>query len=282
MALETATTIKELVATNPVSGDPKSEGDNHIRMLKTILQSSFPNLSGQILRYVDKSTNYTVLVTDITVLFNCTAGLTLALTAAATLGQSFMFSVYANGGDVVIDPNGTELINGAETLTVKNGAHVQVYCTGSAFFAITLKEASIEAVKVDGLYLSLSSTNPGTSLGYGTWEAYGTGRALVAIDPSNSIMDTVGETFGSADSVAVTHSHSVTDPGHSHATSLARRWGSGNGGGQGWCNDGQSSGSASESTTSKTTGISIASAGESGANKNYQPSIAIYVWRRTA
>lgn len=45
MALETATFISQLVATNPVGAtDPKSQGDDHIRMLKAVLQAQFPNL----------------------------------------------------------------------------------------------------------------------------------------------------------------------------------------------------------------------------------------------
>lgn len=44
MALETASYISQLVATNPTASDPKSQGDNHLRMVKTVLQTQFPNL----------------------------------------------------------------------------------------------------------------------------------------------------------------------------------------------------------------------------------------------
>jgi hypothetical protein len=46
-ALETATYINELVATNPVGAtDAKSQGDDHMRMIKSTLQNTFPNLTG--------------------------------------------------------------------------------------------------------------------------------------------------------------------------------------------------------------------------------------------
>jgi len=45
MALETANWITQLVPTNPVVGDPVGEGDDHLRMLKTVLQNSFPSTS---------------------------------------------------------------------------------------------------------------------------------------------------------------------------------------------------------------------------------------------
>lgn len=44
MALETASYISQLVATNPPSSDPKSQGDNHLRLIKNVLQTQFPSL----------------------------------------------------------------------------------------------------------------------------------------------------------------------------------------------------------------------------------------------
>lgn len=41
MALESVSTIDGLVSTNPTSGDPKSQGDDHIRLLKAVLKAEF-------------------------------------------------------------------------------------------------------------------------------------------------------------------------------------------------------------------------------------------------
>lgn len=49
MALETGTVINDLVITNPTSSDPKSQGDDHIRLLKTVLKDSFAGFAGTIL-----------------------------------------------------------------------------------------------------------------------------------------------------------------------------------------------------------------------------------------
>jgi len=45
MTIETATYISQLDATYPAAGDPKSEGDDHIRMIKSALKATFPNLT---------------------------------------------------------------------------------------------------------------------------------------------------------------------------------------------------------------------------------------------
>ena len=46
MALESTTYIDGLVITNPTGTDPRSQGDDHIRLVKSTLRSTFPNVSG--------------------------------------------------------------------------------------------------------------------------------------------------------------------------------------------------------------------------------------------
>lgn len=48
MGLEAATHISDLVATNPTGTDQKLQGDDHIRMLKSVLKTDFPNITGPI------------------------------------------------------------------------------------------------------------------------------------------------------------------------------------------------------------------------------------------
>ena len=44
MGLETATYISQLVDTNPTSSDPVSQGDDHLRLIKSVLQDQFTTL----------------------------------------------------------------------------------------------------------------------------------------------------------------------------------------------------------------------------------------------
>lgn len=48
MALETATYIDGLVVTNPPSSDQKSQGDDHLRLLKSTIKATFPNITGAV------------------------------------------------------------------------------------------------------------------------------------------------------------------------------------------------------------------------------------------
>jgi microcystin-dependent protein len=80
---------------------------------------------------------------------------------------------------------------------------------------------------------------------------------------------TVGATGGSADAVVVSHTHTVTDPGHFHGNGINAFSSPGfqtvTGGG----------GSAPINTTTATTGISVNTAGVSGTNANLPPYLGI-------
>ena len=127
-----------------------------------------------------------------------------------------------------------------------------------------------------------SSTNPATSLGFGTWTAFGAGRVMVGFNSGNALFDTAEETGGSADAIVVSHTHTatVTDPSHSHTTlPLASA-----AGGASAANTTTSGLTAVTSTSSQVTGISVSNSttGSSGTNANYQPYITVYMWKRTA
>ena len=48
MPLETGEFITDLVITNPLGTDPKSQGDDHLRLLKKTVQQSFPNIDAEV------------------------------------------------------------------------------------------------------------------------------------------------------------------------------------------------------------------------------------------
>ena len=63
MALETGTYISDLVSTNPTGSDQKNTADDHIRLIKSTVKTTFPNVSGAVtpthteLNYVDGVTS---------------------------------------------------------------------------------------------------------------------------------------------------------------------------------------------------------------------------------
>jgi len=137
---------------------------------------------------------------------------------------------------------------------------------------------------VGSIYINATnSTNPATLLGFGTWTAFGASRVMVGFDSGNALFDAAEETGGSADAVIVSHTHTatstVTDAGHNHTVNAGAS-------ATASLNSGGTVNLAATNTGTAFTGItvatSIASAGVSGTNANYQPYITVYMWKRTA
>lgn len=155
---------------------------------------------------------------------------------------------------------------------------------------------------VGSLYVSISPTNPAVLFGFGTWVAFGAGRVMVGVDPGDADFDAAEKTTG-AKTVTLTeaqipahthvqdaHGHGVTDPGHAHT----QRFNSATTGplsGPTTAPDTSSNNTTNYAitTASQTTGISVNDAtavnqntGGGQAHSNVQPSIAVYMWKRTA
>lgn len=95
MALETATYISGLVAVNPLSTDPKSQGDDHLRLIKSVLLNSFPGVSGAV----------TATHTELNYVAGVTSGIQSqlnAITAQLAGGVSKLSSVTAASADASI------------------------------------------------------------------------------------------------------------------------------------------------------------------------------------
>jgi hypothetical protein len=145
-------------------------------------------------------------------------------------------------------------------------------------------DAAIAAAKqalypVGSIYINAGvTTNPATLLGFGTWTAFGAGRVMVGLDAGDALFDTLEETGGSKDAIVVSHTHSVTDPGHAHTV------GTGSTGNQ---VSSYSPGPAiatptTVSTSTAVTGVTVGTTGSSGTNANIQPYITVAMWKRTA
>ncbi|NEH60347.1 hypothetical protein GR198_32005 [Rhizobium leguminosarum] len=113
--------------------------------------------------YAAKSGDYTALASDDNAIHRFTAAATLTLSAAAALGANWHYCVIADGGDVAIDPNGAETIDGAATLVVPNGYSTFIVSSGTAFFTdkliakIQAKSEINNVVGCETVYVSSTS-----------------------------------------------------------------------------------------------------------------------------
>lgn len=78
MPLESATWINQLDPSSPTGSDHKSQGDNHLRLLKSVLQSQFPNLGTTAVTPTAAEINFTVQNAGKLAVGNTTTTLTLS------------------------------------------------------------------------------------------------------------------------------------------------------------------------------------------------------------
>jgi hypothetical protein len=95
MALESVTNIDDLNASNPTATDPVSEGDDHIRNIKTALKTNFPSITG----------NMTCTQAELNVLDGVTAGTVLAsggvvVDASKKVNEWLVDNLTLNGNDI--------------------------------------------------------------------------------------------------------------------------------------------------------------------------------------
>lgn len=151
-----------------------------------------------------------------------------------------------------------------------------------------LKEL-LQTYKVGDLYLTTNSATPDVTLGYGVWERYGEGRALVGFSSStsNSVPEWVkiaGSNFGNYDeklTVAQMPSHRHSSSPFNMFSSRASDSGKGTVGGvdHEMMDIEYGVGEMSAVDWNLATEKSI---GGDQAHNNVQPSIVVFVWRRKA
>ncbi len=185
MPLEAGTYITDLNQSNPVGAtDPKAQGDDHIRLLKTVLKNTLPNSSRAW--YVPdasaKTALYTVVAADESKLITCDATggafqITLPVSSISAGMKLRIVKIDATANAITIaGASGT--INGAASLTLtKQYSGIEVVWNGSTWYAFRSLVAGFEGnadidgtLNVDGATTLAALTTSGAFTANGTVE----------------------------------------------------------------------------------------------------------------
>lgn len=303
MPLETASTIAQLNAANPIHTDGLSQADAHLRLLKTVLQAQFPNWTAAALASTNADidsavaavvTNGVAKLADAGVFFktNTTDGFTNPaageidiragaqivaklksdLTAAFT-GAVSAPSVASSFTGPGCTPIGGTIVWWSDTLPTGSGTWA--FCNGGTYLRSN--------TALFGILGTFYGTGDGTTtanlpdlrdnvpVGKGTM---GATSAVGRI--TNFATSTLGALFGECLHLLglgelPAHNHGVNDPGHVHAPPTGSHFLTDAPGVQA-LNSGNVSPSAAN-TASATTGITIQNAGGGASHNNVQPAI---------
>lgn len=287
MTIETsANFISELNENYPKREDLIKEGDDHLRLIKSVLKNSFPNVDSQV-------------TTSSTYLNRIGA----AITPTST-------------GNTVI--NGNMSFTAGKSINFNTVSPVGLGTPVTSTSPITLGYFKTELMKliypVGSIYITTAGANPSTLLGIGTWEAYAAGRVLMGYGTGtdsngNSSTISTGETGGYYQ-VAISktkmpaHSHeisftktSTSNGGHRHYFCMDDNVGSAplstygiekvssfhtggsDGSGDLWLYRTSTTGDHTHSITVDT---NTSTEGGGEAHYNVQPYIGVKMWRRIA
>ncbi len=306
---------ESVVNTNPIVLDSSGRADVWLDSgaYKFILRTSADVLIAEIDNITGAASNVfgssvTILSTNTNItsvyqnnLINCTAVLTLTLLEAATAEEGFIISVKnTSAGDVTIDPDGSELIDGNATLLLPAGQSVMITCNGTGWISsfvldinaleaeTTINDAADYLVMYDdsasaarkvliqeiveitrescypvGTYFSsTSATNPATLLGFGTW-----------VEVENESLIGAGDTYTAGASYgSPTTTLSIANlPAHTHEGRDTNRGGSGD-----------QLGNLSVGSDLRDTAANTSSVGSGTPVTTLSPVRGAYIWYRTA
>ena len=180
MGLEAATYIDELVISNPTGLDGVNEGDNHLRLIKSVLQNSFPAISGAV--------------------------------AASDVELSLLSGLTADAAEL-------NILDGAVVTTaevnylsgVTGPLQAQIDGVLAAIDAL---------FPIGHILHTATSANPSVAGYPGTWTRIAQGRCLIGEGTGAGLTTRVaGTSLGSEDAVVPAHSHNITQNSHSHGLS---------------------------------------------------------------
>lgn len=153
MPLETVTFVQDLVVANPPGTDAILQGDDHIRLIKTALDNTFPNADKAfyIPDALSKAVDYTILAADMNkFLYVDASGAARAQTLPALAAANDGWSIFIQKADSsanAVTVVGT--INGVANLVLgTQWASALVYWDGTAWKAIVFQTATAQLAEL--------------------------------------------------------------------------------------------------------------------------------------
>ncbi|HAF44715.1 MAG TPA: hypothetical protein DCK83_07195 [Gallionellaceae bacterium] len=223
-ALKTVFSGAALPTTNLVGGMLALETTNNLYWRRDAANTKWMiYASADAVSVVAKAAAYTVLLGDHGKTFSCAGTFALDFTAAATLTDGWWCNVRNDGaGNITLDPNLAELIDGAATVVLLPGQSCLVKCDGAGLITVGKPSSEFAA----GTRMTFQQTTAPTGWTKDTTAALNdsimrivtgavVGGGSTAFSTFNGQTATAAYTLTTSNIPA--HAHGVTDAGHNHS-----------------------------------------------------------------
>lgn len=157
MTIESASYISQLQPSYPADGDIISEGDNHLRLLKTVLQGQFPNFTAAAVNATPAELNNLagVAANIASILQAADYAAVRTLLDVPTNAQAILQSLLTTEGDTVV--RGASV---AERLAIGSEGQVKQVLSGSVVWGERSLELSTVDMSVGGTTIALTTSVP--------------------------------------------------------------------------------------------------------------------------
>jgi hypothetical protein len=229
MALETATYIDGLVATNPAASDAISTADDHLRLIKATIKATFPNISGavtatqdQVNDVVNKAPLDSPALTGTPTAPTAAPGTNTTQVATTAFATAAAIAAFPSGGIIMWSgsiasiPSGWFLCDGAngtpnlrDRFVVGAGSTYAVNATGGSADAIVVSHTHTASTSTAGNhqhYTFNGSFYTGGDISSSTYPAWAAGAG----DQQYNIKGTSTVADRGLTNTAGNHTHAVT------------------------------------------------------------------------
>jgi len=181
MALESATYIDGLVTSNPTGSDNISQGDEHIRLIKTVLKNTFPNATVVRAGLLGVGHNYRSGYTDIGVTTMTDSGLAITYTKLSATSTLYV--------DVMTPIRLAASWTGGET--TQTGYIRLVYATSTTTGIVPSTSDDVVHIKENGMEAASGTVQLGFGSGY-LWKITGLAVAAYTFKVQGKVANTDG------------------------------------------------------------------------------------------
>lgn len=222
-ALKSVFSGAALPTTNLVAGMIALETANNLYWLRDAGNTKWMiYASAAAVSVVAKAANYTALLGDHGKTFSCVGTFSLSFQACATLTDGWWCNVRnAGAGNITLDPNLAETINGVASIVLLPGQSCVVNCDGVSLTTVGLPSSEFAT----GTRMTFNQTTAPTGWTKDVTAALNdsimrivtgavVGGGSTAFSTFNGQTSTASYTLTSSD--LPPHAHGVTDPGHGH------------------------------------------------------------------